>query len=764
MLQSNGPNPCLLPVLACAFLATPLRAAPGEPASDPTTSVRWLDLTGDGVLDRLVVHDGRQLAVEIQEGRRIFVPVLQDLPEVDLRDVLVADLDRDGVLDLYLVGLGANAALQGDGTGRFRDVTEELGLADTGPGLTAERVDVDGDGIADLLLHNQGGDVLFWGRTDGSHERDGTPGTASLAQAPSNGTPSGTIGLASPPNLDARFVNDNEGEVDSADIADGSLTGADISTSGGDVSFPGADLAVGNNLRVGGNLVIDPSGQWVGDPTGLVGPIGPQGPAGVDGVDGVTGPQGPVGPSGPQGPAGADGADGAMGLQGEVGPMGPQGFPGLDGADGAPGSQGDIGPAGPQGPAGMNGVDGATGPQGDVGAIGPQGPQGPVGADGAMGPQGDAGPVGPQGPAGLDGADGATGPQGPTGPQGLTGPAGADGATGPQGPTGPQGSTGPQGPQGPVGLTGATGPQGASGPAGSDGPHSGGFNNLSPGQYSFVGGGSTNQATGLYATVGGGIFNSSAGQSATVAGGGNNFARDPDSTVGGGSNNNATAEKATISGGLGNNVTGPSSVVAGGSDNVAGPGSAAVVAGGLNNTASGTYSFIAGGSNNIAAGDLSFAGGSDARANHLQSFVWNSKTTPVSSASDYSFTVQANQSRFLGPLSVSGGLTAGGNVIVDSSGNFPGLLQGYGYVDIGGLRMVWGQAESTIDGEQGFEFRAPFVNVSPFVYSLTITRIGAGHDKPLSVSRITDTHLYIDRDNAIDGVEPFYYMALGRKP
>ena len=38
---------------------------------------------------------------------------------------------------------------------------------------------------------------------------------------------------------DARFVNDNQGEVDSADTLDGSLTGGDISTSGGDVTFGG---------------------------------------------------------------------------------------------------------------------------------------------------------------------------------------------------------------------------------------------------------------------------------------------------------------------------------------------------------------------------------------------------------------------------------------------------------------------------------------------------------------------------------------------
>jgi len=48
--------------------------------------------------------------------------------------------------------------------------------------------------------------------------------------------------VSQPSSLDARFVNDNANEVDSADILDGSLTGADVSTSSGDVTFADATL------------------------------------------------------------------------------------------------------------------------------------------------------------------------------------------------------------------------------------------------------------------------------------------------------------------------------------------------------------------------------------------------------------------------------------------------------------------------------------------------------------------------------------------
>ncbi len=93
-------------------------------------------------------------------------------------------------------------------------------------------------------------------------------------------------------------------------------------------------------VSVGGGVVIDAAGNWVGPKTGLIGPAGPPGPAG------------PAGPAGVQGPAGA---------------TGPQGIPGVAGATGPAGPAGPIGPRGPVGPTG------ATGAQGPVGPPGPQG-------------------------------------------------------------------------------------------------------------------------------------------------------------------------------------------------------------------------------------------------------------------------------------------------------------------------------------------------------------------------------------------------------
>ena len=86
-----------------------------------------------------------------------------------------------------------------------------------------------------------------------------------------------------------------------------------------------ANNAVGDitpvTVTVGGTLVINASGQWVGPPSGMVGPTGPAGPAGS------AGPQGAAGAAGLPGPAGATGLPGPAGAAGPQGPAGPPGLP-----------------------------------------------------------------------------------------------------------------------------------------------------------------------------------------------------------------------------------------------------------------------------------------------------------------------------------------------------------------------------------------------------------------------------------------------------
>tara|TARA_Y100000310_G_scaffold234043_1_gene236948 strand:+ start:58 stop:1200 length:1143 start_codon:yes stop_codon:yes gene_type:complete len=64
---------------------------------------------------------------------------------------------------------------------------------------------------------------------------------------------------------------------------------------------PSAKLDIIGNLAIGGAEVIDATGQWVGDPTGLVGPQGTQGDTGADGAPGADGADGADGAPGPSG-------------------------------------------------------------------------------------------------------------------------------------------------------------------------------------------------------------------------------------------------------------------------------------------------------------------------------------------------------------------------------------------------------------------------------------------------------------------------------
>jgi hypothetical protein len=112
-------------------------------------------------------------------------------------------------------------------------------------------------------------------------------------------------------------------------------------------------------VSVNGTTVIDASGTWTGDPSGLIGPAGPDG---VPGADGGVGPQGSIGPKGALGPPGPDGATGAVGVMGPPGPQGPTGPPGS------------VGPAGPMGAVGPQGNPGADGPMGNMGVAGIKGP------------------------------------------------------------------------------------------------------------------------------------------------------------------------------------------------------------------------------------------------------------------------------------------------------------------------------------------------------------------------------------------------------
>src|SRR5512134_3198579 len=100
------------------------------------------------------------------------------------------DYDLDGDLDLFVVNGSGLEALDGrtrlrylrdatdrlyrnDGAWRFRDVTEEAGVAESAWGNGVAVADVDDDGDPDLYVANLGPDVLWLNEGDGTF-RDAT--------------------------------------------------------------------------------------------------------------------------------------------------------------------------------------------------------------------------------------------------------------------------------------------------------------------------------------------------------------------------------------------------------------------------------------------------------------------------------------------------------------------------------------------------------------------------------------------------------------
>ena len=66
----------------------------------------------------------------------------------------VGDYDNDGRPDLYVTNWGANRLYHNEGGGRFRDVTDEAGVGDTGWGTSATYFDLDRDSWLDLFVAN----------------------------------------------------------------------------------------------------------------------------------------------------------------------------------------------------------------------------------------------------------------------------------------------------------------------------------------------------------------------------------------------------------------------------------------------------------------------------------------------------------------------------------------------------------------------------------------------------------------------------------
>jgi hypothetical protein len=177
-------------------------AASGLPHPYPAvaTGVVFFDYDNDGLPDLFVaaIRGGERLFHNVGGGR--FEDVTQAAGIAPGRwgaSVAVADYDRDGFLDLYVVRMGDHestvpepnfSATNGvpgtlyhnEGNGRFTDRTHASGAVSHGWGLAGAWGDYDGDGWPDLYVTNEfGGNVLFHNERDGRFtDRTAASGTA----------------------------------------------------------------------------------------------------------------------------------------------------------------------------------------------------------------------------------------------------------------------------------------------------------------------------------------------------------------------------------------------------------------------------------------------------------------------------------------------------------------------------------------------------------------------------------------------------------
>ncbi|MGH7894230.1 MAG: FG-GAP repeat domain-containing protein, partial [Candidatus Binatia bacterium] len=176
-----------------------------NPYPDPATGVAFFDYDNDGWPDLYVAAaaEGDRLFRNLGHGRFVDVTASAHIPRGRWASMpIIADYDRDGFLDIYVVRMGdhaerpphpnhdahngvPNTLLRNKGDGTFVDVTAEAGVGDTGWGLAGAWGDYDDDGWPDLYLGNEfGTNALYRNNGDGTfsertrESRSGDPGAA----------------------------------------------------------------------------------------------------------------------------------------------------------------------------------------------------------------------------------------------------------------------------------------------------------------------------------------------------------------------------------------------------------------------------------------------------------------------------------------------------------------------------------------------------------------------------------------------------------
>ncbi|MCC7012911.1 MAG: VCBS repeat-containing protein [Planctomycetes bacterium] len=167
--------PLSITLAACALLGTARAQTPAaaQPADDTGTpaSLYFGDVDRDGLDDVFVVTPAGQVSLLLNraDGRYDDITLASGLAELEGGTcALFADFDGDGALDLF-VGSSEKRIWRNLGNASF--VALDSGIDHDLIDLAATAVDADKDGLLDLHLHTEAGDLLYRASGRGRFER-----------------------------------------------------------------------------------------------------------------------------------------------------------------------------------------------------------------------------------------------------------------------------------------------------------------------------------------------------------------------------------------------------------------------------------------------------------------------------------------------------------------------------------------------------------------------------------------------------------------
>lgn len=147
-------------------------ASLGVNYSGNTHASIWGDFDNDGHIDLYLGNKNASNKLYHNNGDGSFTDITEAAGVgvvSDPRSMLVADVDRDGYLDIYVLNLFAeNALLRNNGDLTFTDITMESGATDPQLSMGAMFFDYDNDGDPDLYLTHDGNQPNILYQNDGT--------------------------------------------------------------------------------------------------------------------------------------------------------------------------------------------------------------------------------------------------------------------------------------------------------------------------------------------------------------------------------------------------------------------------------------------------------------------------------------------------------------------------------------------------------------------------------------------------------------------